>query len=156
MDVERATLADIDALVQARIDFLTEDFGGLDASDEALLRERLPEYFRARLNREIFCYGIREGDVMAACAFLLVVEKPMSPAFRNGKTGIVLNVYTRREFRRRGYGRAVMEALLADAERMRLSGIELKATEDGARLYQSLGFADDVSKYRRMKIDLAG
>ena len=81
----------------------------------------------------------------------LIVEKPMSPAFLNGKTGTVLNVYTRPAFRRKGWGRCVMEALLAEARERSLSVVELKSTEAGYALYRAVGFADDVSGYHLMK-----
>ena len=150
MKTERASIQDAERLVQARIDYLTEDFGSLSESDEAAIRERLPGYFKAHLNRDLFCYVVRDGEMIVACAFLLVVEKPMSPSFINGRTGTVLNVYTRPDYRRRGYGRAVMEALLADARAMGLCVVELKATDDGYPLYRSVGFEDDASKYHCM------
>lgn len=75
----------------------------------------------------------------------------MSPAFINGRTGSVLDVYTRPLSRRKGYARLVMDALLADAKAMDICVIELKATEDGHALYLSAGFRDDHSKYQLMK-----
>lgn len=50
------------------------------------------------------------------------VEKPMSPAFMNGKTGTVLNVYTKPQCRHHGYS-----------------------------LYKSIGVADSVSRYHQME-----
>lgn len=151
MNAERAGLSDIDALVEMRLAYLAEDFGGLDEADSAAIRERLPGYFREHLNRDLFCYAVRDEGGIAACALLLVVEKPMSPSFLNGKTGTVMNVYTKPPFRRRGYGKAVVQALLADAGAMGLCRVDLKATDDGYRLYRSVGFEDDASHYRAMK-----
>ena len=58
----------------------------------------------------------------------LIVEKPMSPAFINGRTGMVLNVYTCPSYRRRGCAKIIMEVLLSEAKKMEISVIELKAT----------------------------
>lgn len=55
----------------------------------------------------------------------------MSPAFINGKTGTVLNVYTKPEYRHKGYSKNLMNMLLKDADTMGLCIVELKATEDG-------------------------
>lgn len=151
MDVEKATEADIDALVNLRIAYLTEDNGALDKGDEKAIRKGLPAYFRAHLDRDLHAYVIREGEQVASCAFLIVVEKPMSPAFMSGRTGLVLNVYTRPKNRRMGHAKRIMETLLADAKDMGLSVVELQATDDGYPLYRSVGFADDESKYHRMK-----
>ena len=151
MDVEKANATDIDELVELRIAYLTEDNGALDRVVEESIRTDLPGYYASHLGKDLHAYAIREGGRIASCAFLIVVEKPMSPAFMSGKTGIVLNVYTRPESRRQGHARKLMEAMLADAKAMDLAVIELKATVDGYPLYRSVGFADDNSKYHQMK-----
>lgn len=151
MKVERPGIADIDALVRLRLEYLREDNGGLARREADAIQSELPAYFADALGRDLFAYAIREGGDIVSCALLLVVTKPMSPAFLNGKTGIVLNVYTRPPFRRRGYAREIMRTLMADAREMELASVELKATEDGYSLYRSLGFSDDRSKYRPMK-----
>ena len=151
MRVERATSADIALLVEMRLAYLAEDFGPAFADDAERIERELPSYFSAHLNRDLFCYLAREGDVAAACAFLLAVEKPASPAFPNGRTGTVLNVYTKPAFRHRGFARAVMQTLLSDAAKKGICVIELKATKMGEGLYRSLGFEDASGEYRAMR-----
>lgn len=151
MVFERATNQDIEQLVQLRIAYLTEDYGVLDEKELEIIKRDLPHYFMQKLNQNIFAYVARNGQEIVSCALLLVVEKPMSPAFINGKTGTVLNVYTKPESRKNGYARKCMDMLLAHASDMRLRVVELKATEDGYSLYQSIGFKDVVSKYHQME-----
>lgn len=148
--VRKAGLADIDELTELRIAFLNEDHGGLPAETERALCAQLPGYYQRHLNQDLFVYLLIAEESIAACAFLLVDEKPMSPAFINGRTGTVLNVYTRADMRHRGYGGRVMEELLKDAEKMAIAVIELKATEAGYPLYRKAGFTDDQSAYHRM------
>ena len=75
----------------------------------------------------------------------------MSPAFITGRTGTVLNVYTKPQYRHKGYAKEIMNRLLSDAVEKNLSVVELKSTEDGYRLYHSVGFVDEFSKYHSMK-----
>ena len=103
------------------------------------------------LNRDLFIYMIREEQTIVSCAFLLVIEKPMSPAFINGRTGTVLNVYTCPADRHRGYAKMIMGTLLEKAKELKLSVVDLKSTEDGYPLYKLVGFDDDCSKYHLMK-----
>lgn len=151
MIVEAAQMTDIPALIELRLAYLEEDHGKMSEDEFEIIRRDLPDYFKRNLNQNLFCYLVREQEEIAACAFLLVVEKPMSPAFLTGKTGTVLNVYTRPAYRHKGYARQIMEKLLADAAERNVSVVELKSTEDGYRLYQSVGFVDDVSAYHLMK-----
>ena len=78
----------------------------------------------------------------------------MSPSFITGKTGTVLNVYTKPEYRKKGYAKKIMNMMLEDAKAENVSIIELKATEDGYSLYRSVGFEDVVAKYHNMRISL--
>lgn len=150
MNAEKAVLEDIDALVTMRLNYLIEDNGCLDDLDLAAIQKALPGYFRAHLGKDLLVYVIRDGQAIVSCAFLLMVEKPMSPAFINGKTGIVLNVYTCPYYRRRGYAKLIMETLLFEARKAEISVLELKATEAGYPLYRSVGFMDDNSRYYLM------
>lgn len=151
MIVENANIEDVALLTELRLAYLKEDYGKLSKGDMEIIGRDLPDYFKKNLNQNIFCYLIREGEEVAACAFLLVVEKPMSPAFITGKTGTVLNVYTKPQYRHKGYAKGIMNKILSDAVKKNLSVVELKSTEDGYRLYQSVGFVDEVSKYHFMK-----
>ena len=138
-------------MTELRLEYLEEDHGKLSKSDIEIIRRDLPDYFKKNLNQNIFCYLIREKEEIAACAFLLVVEKPMSPAFITGRTGTVLNVYTKPQYRHKGYAKGIMNQILSDAVEKNLSVVELKSTENGYRLYQSVGFVNEVSKYHSMK-----
>lgn len=149
--VEYAEITDIGALTELRLRYLQEDNGDLSEEDIKKIRKDLPVYFERNLNQNIFCYLIREKEEVAACAFLLVVEKPLSPAFITGKTGTVMNVYTKPEYRHKGYAKRIMQKILYDAVEKELSVVELKSTDSGYQLYKSVGFKDDTSKYHFMK-----
>lgn len=151
MNVEKAGFDDIDTLVNLRLDYLYEDNGSLSDSDVSAIRKGLPDYFREHMDKDLFVYVIRERRAIVACAFLLTQMKPLSPSFINGRTGIVLNVYTCQPYRRRGYAKKIMEALLEEAKRLELSAVELKSTEDGYPLYRSVGFMDVGSRYHMMR-----
>ena len=152
MVIDKASEKEISGLVELRIAYLKEDLGTISEADLQRLKEVLPQYFRKHLNRDLFVYVAKEAEEILACAFLLVVEKPMSPAFMTGKTGTVLNVYTKPEYRKKGYAKQLMNVLLEDAKKNELSVVELKATEDGYHLYKSVGFQDVVSKYHNMRV----
>ena len=151
MDIELALPQDIETLTALRLAFLREDFGTLDPQVESAIVQALPGYLREHLNRDLFCFVAREGQTIAATAMLLVTVKPPSPAFINGRTGTVLNVYTRPEYRRRGLARRVMERLREYARAADLSVVNLKATDAGYPLYLSVGFTDEMSKYHPMQ-----
>ena len=65
-----------------------------------------------------------------------------------------MNVYTKPEYRKKGYAKKIMNMMLEDAKAENVSIIELKATEDGYSLYRSVVFEDVVAKYHNMRISL--
>ena len=152
MIFEKATIKDINGLTDLRLAYLQEDLGVI--TDKELIQESLPGYYEKHLNKDLMVYVARDDEDIVACAFLLIVEKPMSPSFITGKTGTVLNVYTKPEYRNKGYAKKLMTMMLEDATAQDVSVIELKSTEDGYLLYKSVGFEDVVVKYHNMKIVL--
>ena len=152
MKIEKATIKDINMLTDLRLAYLQEDLGVI--TDKQLIQESLPGYYEKHLNKDLMVYVARDDEDIIACAFLLIVEKPMSPSFITGKTGTVLNVYTKPEYRNKGYAKKLMTMMLEDATAQDVSVIELKSTEDGYSLYKSVGFEDVVVKYHNMKIAL--
>lgn len=151
---EKAENEDIIQLTNLRIAYLLEDIGKLDENELKIMERDLPDYFIRNLNKSIFGYVAKDNKKIVSCAFLLIVEKPMSPSFITGKTGTVLNVYTKPEYRHRGYAKQIMTMMLEDAAVLDVSVIELKSTDDGYALYKSVGFEDVMDKYHNMKIVL--
>ncbi len=152
MIFEKATIKDINGLTDLRLAYLQEDLGVI--TNKELIQESLPGYYEKHLNKDLMVYVARDEEDIVSCAFLLIVEKPMSPSFITGKTGTALNVYTKPEYRNKGYAKKLMTMMLEDATAQDVSIIELKATEDGYSLYKSVGFEDVVAKYHNMKIVL--
>lgn len=154
MIFDKATIEDIGVLTDLRIAYLNEDLGVISEENLELMQATLPSYYEKHFNKDLMAYVVRDEMDIVSCAFLLIVEKPISPSFITGKTGTVLNVYTKPDYRKKGYAKKLITTMLEDAKAEGLSIIELKATEDGYSLYKSVGFEDVVAKYHNMKIML--
>lgn len=154
MIFDKATKKDIGVLTDLRIAYLNEDLGVISDENLELMKSTLPSYYTKHLNKDLMVYVAKDGEKIVSCAFLLIVEKPMSPSFITGKTGTVLNVYTKPDYRKKGYAKKLMTMMLEDTKAEGVSIVELKATGDGYSLYKSVGFEDVVAKYHNMKIVL--
>lgn len=140
MIFDKATKKDIGVLTDLRIAYLNEDLGVISDENLELMKSTLPSYYTKHLNKDLMVYVAKDGEKIVSCAFLLIVEKPMSPSFITGKTGTVLNVYTKPDYRKKGYAKKLMTMMLEDTKAEGVSIVELKATEDGYSLYKSVGF----------------
>ncbi len=151
MIFDKAGMYDIAALTGSRLGYLREDYGELPTDLSDKLAHDLPDYFRKHLNKDLFVFTCRDNGVIISCCFLYVSEKPPNPSFISGRTGTVMNVYTKKEFRRRGIAGKLLKMLLNEAEELGLDFVELKATDAGYELYKSVGFEDVRSRFHNMK-----
>ena len=147
----KAELSDTEQLIRIRLAYLSEDLGELSNAESAKIADSLPSYFADHLNRNMFAYIAADGDNFAAAAFLVITEKPASPQFMNGRTGLGMNVYTFPEYRHKGIASKLVRFMLDDAKNMNLDYVELKATDAGYGLYKKLGFEDVAEKYKPVK-----
>lgn len=116
MIFDKATIEDIGVLTDLRIAYLNEDLGVISNENLELMQASLPSYYEKHLNKDLMAYVARDEMDIVSCAFLLIVEKPMSPSFIIGKTGTVLNVYTKPDYRKKGYAKKLITTMLEDAK----------------------------------------
>lgn len=85
------------------------------------------------------------GRGPVACAVGMIDRRLGSPANPTGESGYVFNVATDPPYRRRGYSRACLTALLEWYQRRGVRRVDLKASPAGEPLYRSLGFVDSTA-----------
>jgi len=155
MHYRLANEADILQLVNMRLNYLAEDYGGLTDEQTSAIRAQLREYFTKHLNRDLSVYVCEDQAEIVATVFLLITEKPANPAFITGLTGTILNVYTLPHYRNRGIAGNLMRMAVSDAESKNLSYLELYATKAGYNLYRKLGFVpfEPKNTYMRYQIN---
>lgn len=98
---ETADIHDLSSLIKLRMDYLIEDYEEIPADKLKMIEHNLPDYFQKHLNNDLFAFVCREKAQIISCCFLYISEKPSNPSFIHGKTGTVLNVYTKPEYRKR-------------------------------------------------------
>ncbi|UWZ59488.1 GNAT family N-acetyltransferase [Dactylosporangium aurantiacum] len=93
-----------------------------------------------------------EPGRLAACAVGVIDERLGSPSNPAGLSGYVFNVSTDDGYRRRGYSRACMAALLGWFRDRGVPRVQLHASEDGYELYRRLGFTEADSPSMRITL----
>ena len=150
MEYRAATIHDLDALIELRIAFLNA-MQPFTEAELAMPIRRLPAYFRQHLGRDFFAWLAVEGDQIVSTVQLVVCEQPANPRMRTGKTGLIINVYTKPDFRKRGLASVLLRMAMEEAKRHDVSYIELQATESGQPVYEKLGFQPVQLPYTYME-----
>jgi GNAT superfamily N-acetyltransferase len=139
--VRRAVPGDAAALARMRAVML-QDLGKAPGYGEWLAAAE--KWYAERLAADDFAaFVVDDPELGVVCSAVGACERHApEPANLTGLHGHVSNISTDHRRRRRGHARACLEALLAwfrDETEVRV--INLNATEHGAGLYHSLGFA---------------
>jgi GNAT superfamily N-acetyltransferase len=89
-----------------------------------------------------FVIDAPDGSGLAASAIGAVDERLPSQRNPSGQSGYIYGVCTEERYRRRGYSRLVLRALMDWYAAQGIQRIELHASEYGEALYRELGFND--------------
>lgn len=138
MVIRRACLADLDKLVENRLEFVSSI---CDISKKAEFKSRTREYLQRHLEGDTLLAFITEnnGKIIASC-ILCIYDTLPTPSCLNGKSGLLLNVYTLKEYRRQGLAYRLLTQLIEEARRLEVKKIQLDYTDEGYPLYKKLGF----------------
>ena len=107
----------------------------------AEFEEKTREYFlHAIENKEQITYLAFNGDEAVACGSLCFVNVMPTVDHLSGKRGHLMNVYTKKEFRRKHIGYQIVDAIVTEARQLKITQITLDATKAGEELYKLYGF----------------
>jgi GNAT superfamily N-acetyltransferase len=118
------------------------DMGHRDERALELMSGKFREWLRLKMEaaeyRAWFAIGAEE-TVMGG-AGLWLMDWPPHMIGGGGRRGNIVNVYTEREFRRKGIARELMKAVMDWCERNEVGTVVLHASAEGRALYERLGF----------------
>jgi len=145
--LRKASVSDIDLMIEYRITFLKEAQGTPSQELESQLRQSLRQYFTRSLINDTFVSWIAEFEnISIGSSGMVIREQPGNLEVPNGRTGYILNMFTVKEFRENGIGSLLFQKLIDEAKQRELDKIELHATKDGEPIYRQFGFVEPHDK----------
>ena len=153
IEVRPAALGDIGELVRLRGVMLTAMYGREPAPgqwQEAAAKTLVRRLSDASLAAFVVDRPDQPG-ALAACAVGVIEDRLADPDNPGGGLGYVFNVATDAGYRRRGYSRACLHALLDWYRQRQITTIDLRATPDGEPLYRALGFRPVAAPTMRLR-----
>lgn len=140
----KASLADLEALIDMRITYLQAELGALDAQAEAETRHQLRPFFERHVDLDLLIYVARCDGRIVGSVFLMLYEHPPRPDRPMGRHGVVYNVVTVEAHRGQGIATNLVQMLLIAGRSLGLDDISLHATAQGKPIYKRLGFVEDA------------
>ena len=135
--LRRATLADVPLLLRYRR-AMAEDMGCTDAAALEAMVAALEPYLRESISEGRWHAWIAEPGGMGAVEIVRWVPGASDPT---PTRAWIHSVYVEPAWRRRGIGRALVGTIVEWCREQGFRTLYLHASEEGRRLYESLGFA---------------
>jgi GNAT superfamily N-acetyltransferase len=147
LTVRRATVADVDSIVNLRI-MLLREVGEIKGEEEVTkVADANRKYFADALPTGDFVAWIAEVDgKTVASSGLVLFRRPPYLENLSGVEAYIMNMYTMPQWRGKGLAKALLEQLILFAKASKVRRIWLHATEVGRPLYKKFGFNPKFSE----------
>lgn len=143
----RATISDIELIIEYRIIFLTEAQNNLTEEKSLVLRNSLRDYLVKSLADDTFISWIAEYDNLpVGFSGMVMREQPGNVEVPKGTTAYILNMFTISEFRKNGIASRLFSKLIEEARLRNADRIDLHATKEGEPIYRQFGFKEPHDK----------
>jgi GNAT superfamily N-acetyltransferase len=153
ISIRRATRSDIDIIIEYRIAFLKEIQGTPSLEQESYVRQTLRQYFTNALQNDTFISWIAENNnTPIGFSGMVLRDQPGTFEMPHGKTGYILNMFTVKEFRKKGVGSLLFQRLIEEAKERKLDRVELHATNEGEPMYRKFGFIEPHQKVLELNL----
>jgi GNAT superfamily N-acetyltransferase len=140
MNLRPATLADFDTVLYHRREMFREMGGDYERRINSF-ETASQEYFRAALQDGSYFGLLGEiGNEIVAGGGIVIAPWPGSPLNFHPRRAWILNIYVEPAYRRQGFARTIMAALIDWCKENGFQSVSLHASEYGRNLYEKLGF----------------
>lgn len=155
LEIRTADIADLELLVQTRMDFCLELHPQDDPEKVRELREKTVRYLERLFQEGRYTgfLGFMNGKAVC-CAGLLYYQLPPLIGDLDRQVGHVLTFYTYPGHRGRGIGKALIAFIQNFSKKKGLNELFLNATTMGEPLYREAGFSEPKNKAMVFKVPL--
>jgi GNAT superfamily N-acetyltransferase len=150
MEYRKANEFDVEELVQLRKQQLLDE--NEDEIMENNIDNELKKYFHENIgNNKFVAWLAIENNTIIATSGLCFYNLP--PNFRNisGKVAYVTNMFTKKEFRKKGIATILLDKIINEAKVLDYKVLRLHTSKYGRRIYEKRGFVDSDG-YMHLKI----
>lgn len=141
LQYKKATLVDLDMLVETRIQVLRAANQLPDDVDMSQVRDQSAHYYiNALMDGSHVAYIVLDGERFVGAGGVSFFR--VMPTYHNptGQKAYIMNMYTSPEYRCRGIACKTLDLLVGEAKTRGIHAISLEATQMGRPLYERYGF----------------
>lgn len=145
MIFRKATLIDIEELIDFRIRMRNEREDSIDGVELDKFKENSYKYFQEHISDNSFIsWVVEENGKIEAVSGISFYFVPPTYSNTSGEVAYIMNMYTNPCYRRKGIATKLLDLLVKEAEERKLTKVILNASDMGRHLYEKYGFKDGV------------
>lgn len=144
--IRKLNINDIDTYCNLRVAMLLSDKSVSYNKEELVLQTR--EYYEDYINKTLFIFGYIENEEIVSVAAYEVLKRLPTPKINNLNSDIayVCSIYTKEEYRNKGYSKLLLNEVIEDAKKRGLTRFKLSShNEIAIKLYKKFGFKSDFT-----------
>ncbi len=144
--IRKLDINDIDTYCNLRVAMLLSDKSVSYNKEELVLQTR--EYYEDYINKTLFIFGYIENEEIVSVAAYEVLKRLPTPKINNLNSDIayVCSIYTKEEYRNKGYSKLLLNEVIEDAKKRGLTRFKLSShNEIAIKLYKKFGFKSDLT-----------
>lgn len=145
VSVRKASLSELDLLMEWRMRVLAEVFSDSEQPDWESIRKNNERYYKEHLGDDTHtaCFAAdEENGTIIGCGGICYQQEMPSPDNLSGTNGYLMNIYTIPELRGAGIGRRIVEFLIGDARTRKTEKIYLESSAEARHMHKEIGFSD--------------
>lgn len=153
IDVRKLEKSDIEEIIPLRVALQIYDNDGDLGIEQKELEDKTRFFLEDNMDKELYMFGtFADDELVSICGFIILKYFPEAENI-SGKVAYITSVYTKEEYRGKGYQRKVFERCLDYAKDMGIIIFKLSTKNKKAmNMYKSKGFVDDIHA-KKMKIN---
>lgn len=134
---KKLTQKELDTFIEMRICQLREE----GATEDLDLKPALKDYYNRHMVDGTFISWLAiDGDKIVGTSRMSFIEKPPYFGCPNGKIGLLSNMFTSNDYRRRGIAKELLSRVVNEAKEYGCSSVQITASDMGVLLYTDFGF----------------
>ena len=144
--IRKLDINDIDSYCNLRVAMLLSDKSVSYNEEELVLQTR--EYYENYINKALFIFGYIENEEIVSVAAYEVLKRLPTPKNNNLNSDIayVCSIYTKEEYRNKGYSKLLLNEVIKDAKKRGLTRFKLSShNEIAIKMYEKFGFKSDLT-----------
>lgn len=144
--IRKLDINDIDNYCNLRVAMLLSDKSVSYNKEELVFQTR--KYYKNYINKTLFIFGYIENEEIVSVAAYEIIKRLPTPKINNLNSDIayVCSIYTKEEYRNKGYSKLLLKEVIEDAKKRGLTRFKLSShNEIAIKMYEKFGFKSDLT-----------